>query len=40
MLVGDGLSVPGTAVLSITLSSPFWRFIARTWTSLLPAFET
>jgi hypothetical protein len=30
MLEGDGLSVPGTGTLSITVSSPLSRFIAST----------
>ena len=40
MLAGDGLSVPGTATLSIIVSSPLSRFIAKTPISLLPAFDT
>jgi hypothetical protein len=39
-LAGDGLSVPGTGVFSISSSAPVARFIARTNTSLLPAFDT
>ena len=40
MLCGDGLSVPGTGIFSIRSSAPVARFIARTKTSLLPAFDT
>ena len=40
MLVVDGLSLPGTGVLSIRSSSPLARFIASAQTSLLPALET
>ena len=39
MLAGDGLSVPGTGVFSIRSSAPVARFIAITYTSLLPALE-
>ena len=40
MLEGDGFCVPGTATLSIAVSSPLSRFIAKTPISLLPAFDT
>jgi hypothetical protein len=40
MLVGDGLSVPGTGTLAIIVRSPLSRFIAKTPTAGLPALET
>jgi hypothetical protein len=38
-LAGDGFSVPGTGTFSIRSSAPVARFIAITYTSLLPALE-
>jgi hypothetical protein len=40
MLVGDGLSVPGTAARSIGVSAPLSRSMAKTKISFLAAFDT